>query len=112
MSAPARQSLGRAQAARFNARTFRLSALAALVATLAGCAPATHKAAIPQVRVLAEEELDCGPDEIRITEELGGRLLAIGCGRKQLYDARCAGVKCVVTKADGPTLGWRDRPDP
>lgn len=87
------------------------AALAGLTA-LGACMPATNKAAIPQVRVLAEEELDCGPDEIRISEELGGRLLAVGCGRKQLYDARCDGVKCVVTKVDGPALGWRDRPDP
>ncbi len=82
------------------------------MASLTACTPANNKAAIPQVRVLAEEELDCGPDEIRISEELGGRLLAVGCGHKQIYDARCEGVKCVVTKADGPALGWRDRPDP
>lgn len=87
---------------------------ALLVATLlaSACTPASNKAAIPQVRVLAETDLDCGPDDIRIEQELGGRFLAIGCGRKARYDARCEGVKCVVTEADGPALGWRDRPDP
>jgi len=113
MSASARQSSRRSQRAISTA--FLACLVAGLVAILGGasaCAPANNKAAIPQVRVLAEDELDCGPDEIRISEELGGRLLAVGCGRKQLYDARCEGVKCVVTKADGPALGWRDRPDP
>lgn len=110
MSASARQSSQRVIPMRIASLFGFGAALGAFALT--ACTPATNKAAIPQVRVLAEDELDCGPDEIRISEELGGRLLAVGCGRKQLYDARCEGVKCVVTKADGPALGWRDRPDP
>lgn len=77
-----------------------------------GCAVATHKAAIPEVRLLAERDLDCAPDDIRIEEEWGGRFEATGCGRKAQYDARCDGGRCVVTEATGPRPGWRDRPDP
>lgn len=77
-----------------------------------GCAVASHKQAIPEVRLLAERDLDCAPDEIRIEEEWGGRFEAIGCGRKAQYDARCDGGRCAVTEATGPRPGWRDRPDP
>lgn len=77
-----------------------------------GCAVATHKAAIPEVRLLAERDLDCAPDDIRIEEEWGGRFEATGCGRKAQYDARCDGGRCVVTEATGLRPGWRDRPDP
>lgn len=87
--------------------------LGAGAATLgAGCAVATHKAAIPEVRLLAERDLDCAPDQIRIEVEWGGRFEAIGCGRKAQYDARCDGGRCSVTEATGPRPGWRDRPDP
>lgn len=84
----------------------------AALALGAGCAVATHKAAIPEVRLLAERDLDCAPDDIRIEEEWGGRFEATGCGRKAQYDARCDGGRCVVTEATGPRPGWRDRPDP
>ena len=85
-----------------------------VVATLAlgACAAATNKAALPEVRLLAERDLDCAPRDIRIEEELGGRFLAIGCGRKARYDARCQAGQCVVTEAGGPVPGWRDRPEP
>jgi hypothetical protein len=108
MTASARQSRTRVGARR---RIARIGLFPALLGA-AGCVGAANEAAIPEVRLLAEKELDCAPRDIRIEEELGGRLLAIGCGRKALYDARCEGVRCVVTEATGPAPGWRDRPEP
>jgi hypothetical protein len=95
-------------------RRRRAPLLAAIACALAGgCTPgATNKAAIPEVRLLAERDLDCAPKDIRIEEELGGRFLAVGCGRKARYDARCDGGRCSVSEATGATPGWRDRPDP
>lgn len=113
MTALARQTCWRRCAASPQASAAALLAAIALAGAAAGCTPgATNKAAIPEVRLLAERDLDCAPRDIRIEEELGGRFLAVGCGRKARYDARCDGGRCSVSEATGTTPGWRDRPDP
>jgi hypothetical protein len=71
-----------------------------------------HGAAEPQVRGLASSDLDCPDSEIRLTEELGGRYKAVGCGRKTYYRTACDGLSCTVTGENGPFIPWRDRPDP
>jgi len=67
--------------------------------------------AIPVVRVHAEADLDCPGNEIRITQKLGGRFEAIGCGHRAEYLTACEGVRCVV-EDPGKSVPWRARPDP
>jgi hypothetical protein len=69
-------------------------------------------AAIPQVRVHAEGELDCPQADIRIEEQPGGRFLAVGCGKKALYQAQCVGLSCKVRGPNDPPIPFRDFPDP
>jgi hypothetical protein len=68
--------------------------------------------AIPQVRVIAESDLDCPQADIHIEEQLGGRLLAVGCGHKALYHAQCVGLKCTVRGENDRSIPFRDRPEP
>jgi hypothetical protein len=82
-----------------------------VVAFLGACTTASG-AAVPLVRVHAASDLDCPDAEIRITEELGGRYKAIGCGRKAYYRTACEGLNCVVRGQDEPTIPWKDRPEP
>ncbi|HVY49691.1 MAG TPA: hypothetical protein VHB21_27545 [Minicystis sp.] len=69
------------------------------------------RAAIPEVRVVAEKDLDCPQSELRITEELGGRLFVVGCGRKATYKAQCDGLSCVV-RGENESIPFHDRPEP
>jgi hypothetical protein len=69
-------------------------------------------AAIPQVRVHAEDELDCPQANIVIEEQPGGRFLAVGCGKKALYQAQCVGLTCRVRGPNDPPIPFRDFPDP
>jgi len=82
-----------------------------LLLALAACTTASG-AAVPLVRAHAASDLDCPDAEIRITEELGGRYKAVGCGRKATYRTACEGLQCEVRSADGPAIPWRDRPEP
>lgn len=76
-----------------------------------GCA--TNKdAAVPLVRVRAEKDLKCPPDQITVRSKIGGKYLASGCGRTAIYDSACEGLKCSVSLEDEEAPGWRDRPDP
>lgn len=63
----------------------------------------------PQVMSDAERDLDCPASEIRLEEGWGGRWLAVGCGRKANYNAKCDGIACEVSAGDG-AVPWRDRP--
>jgi hypothetical protein len=67
--------------------------------------------AIPLVRAHAETDLDCPGDQIRITQQFGGRFEAIGCGHKAVYNTACEGLRCTVAEP-GKNIPWRDRPDP
>ena len=69
-------------------------------------------AAVPLVRVRAASDLDCPDAEIRISEELGNRYKAVGCGRKMLYRTACDGLSCVVQSENEPGIPWKDRPEP
>jgi hypothetical protein len=88
-------------------------ALAALLGLQAAACHATgNRPAIPQVRGLAERDLDCPGSDIRIEEELTGMFKAVGCGRKARYQAACVHLACTVSPEDGPAIPWRDRPEP
>src|SRR5262245_37069023 len=93
--------------------TFTLRA--ALLALLAsGCSFTTSGAssnAIPMVRLRAETDLSCPGNEIRITQLLGGRFEAVGCGHRAEYLTACEGLQCVV-EDQGKAVPWRARPDP
>lgn len=78
---------------------------------LAACAT-TAGAAVPSVRARATTDLDCPDDQIRISEELGGRYKAIGCGRKAYYRTACDGLRCEVRGEGEPAIPWKDRPEP
>lgn len=67
--------------------------------------------AFPVVRVQASSDLDCPQRDIRLIQEFGGRVVAIGCGHKATYNTGCEGLRCVVAP-EGQTVPWRDRPDP
>jgi hypothetical protein len=83
---------------------------------LAGClntiTTSGAAAAIPMARVRAESDLDCPQADIRIEEEVGGRLKAIGCGRKASYTAMCNGLQCEVRGEGERPLPFKERPDP
>jgi hypothetical protein len=64
------------------------------------------------VRVRAASDLDCPDADIRITEELGNRYKAVGCGRKIFYRTACDGLSCVVQSENEPAIPWKDRPEP
>jgi hypothetical protein len=78
-----------------------------------GCAAcASTSGALPAVRARATTDLDCPEASIVITERIGGRLEAVGCGRKAGYRAACIALSCEVRgEADEP-IPDRDRPDP
>lgn len=63
------------------------------------------------VLVHAAKDLDCPQDEIRATEEWGGKYKAVGCGRKAYYRTACDGLQCVVHGEGEAFVPWRDRPD-
>jgi hypothetical protein len=67
--------------------------------------------AVPMVRVHAEADLDCPGREIRITQKIGGRFEAVGCGHRAEYLTACDGLQCVV-EDPGKSVPWRARPDP
>jgi hypothetical protein len=67
--------------------------------------------AIPGVRVQAEKDLDCAQEQIRITQQFGGRFDAFGCGHRATYLTACEGLKCTVEE-EGKSIPWRARPDP
>ena len=69
-------------------------------------------AAEPQVRIRAEKDLVCKKDRIEVSQGLGGRYTATGCGRTVDYDSVCDGLQCQVSKAGEEAPAWRDRPDP
>jgi hypothetical protein len=84
-----------------------------LLLSISGCANVNGRgAAEPLVRAHAESDLDCPGAEIRVSEELGGRYKAIGCGRKAYYRTACDGLSCVVEGGEGPMVPWKDRPEP
>ena len=85
--------------------------LACALLVVAGCTTATG-AALPLVRYHATRDLDCDEEQIRITEELGGRYKAVGCGRKAVYRTACDGLNCEVHGEDEGAIPWRDRPPP
>lgn len=64
----------------------------------------------PIVRIDAEKDLDCPPDEITLSEEWGGVWKAVGCGRVQRYNANCSGIRCDVHRADEGPVPIQDRP--
>ncbi len=95
-------------------RWIESAGIAALVIGLTpGCfAPSGASSnAIPLVRVHAESDLDCPGSEIRITQKLGGKFEAVGCGHKAEYLTACEGLQCVVEEP-GKSVPWRSRPDP
>lgn len=67
--------------------------------------------AIPMVRLHAETDLDCPGNEIRVTQQLGGRFEAVGCGHRAEYNTACEGLQCVVEE-QGKSVPWRARPEP
>jgi hypothetical protein len=67
--------------------------------------------AIPMVRMHAETDLNCPGEEIRVTQELGGRFEAVGCGQRAEYLTACEGLQCTV-EDQGKSVPWRARPDP
>jgi hypothetical protein len=67
--------------------------------------------AIPGVRVQAEKDFDCAQEQIRITQQLGGRFDAVGCGHHATYLTACEGLRCTVEE-QGQSIPWRARPDP
>jgi hypothetical protein len=69
-------------------------------------------AAAPLVRVHAESDLDCPGEQIQVVEELGGRYMAVGCGRKVYYRTACDGLNCIVEADANRSIPWKDRPDP
>lgn len=89
-----------------------LAALPALALALAGCAAFGHDAAVPLVREHAVKDLDCSENDLRISEELGGRYKVIGCGRKAFYRTACVALTCEVHPDEGAPIPWRDRPEP
>ncbi|HEY4122608.1 MAG TPA: hypothetical protein VGM56_32310 [Byssovorax sp.] len=91
---------------------FSFLAVAALAACTNTISMSGASPAIPEARVVAEKDLDCPQQQIHIEEQLGGRLLASGCGRKALYHAQCVALQCTVRGEDEPSIPFRDRPDP
>jgi hypothetical protein len=67
--------------------------------------------AIPGVRIQAERDFDCAQPQIRVTQQLGGRFEAIGCGHRATYVTACEGLQCTVEE-QGKSIPWRARPDP
>ena len=92
-----------------------LSAVVFGAASLVGCSTTISmsgaKAAIPQVRLQAEEDFDCPQADIRIEEQVGGRFLVVGCGKKGIYQAQCDGLQCRIRGEHDPSIPFRDRPD-
>ena len=84
---------------------------AGLCVLLGACTTATG-AAVPMVKTQATRDLDCPEDQIRVSEEWGGRYKAVGCGRKAVYRTACEGLNCEVRGEDDPAIPWRDRPPP
>jgi hypothetical protein len=84
-----------------------------LVLLASGCIATSGASsnAIPMVRLHAEADLNCPAKEIRITQLLGGRFEAIGCGHRAEYLTACEGLQCVVEEP-GKSVPWRARPDP
>jgi len=69
--------------------------------------------ALPLVHTRAPKDLDCPDKRIHVTEELGGRYRATGCGRTLVYRSACEGLQCSVgLEGDESVPGWRDRPEP
>jgi hypothetical protein len=83
--------------------------LVALAVFAAGCAATQAES---QVRTRAASDLGCPASDIRVSEELGGRYRALGCGRKAFYRTACDGLSCVIQSVDAPAIPWKDRPDP
>jgi hypothetical protein len=67
--------------------------------------------AIPGVRLRAEKDFDCAQEAIRVTQQLGGRFEAVGCGQRATYITACEGLQCTVEE-QGKSIPWRARPDP
>ena len=67
--------------------------------------------ALPGVLVRAERDFDCDQKAIRVTQQIGGRIEAIGCGHRATYLTACEGLQCTV-EDQGQSIPWRARPDP
>jgi hypothetical protein len=95
----------------------RLALVTAVAAGLgllaAGCFTTSGASAnaIPGVRLRAEKDFDCAQEAIRITQQLGGRFEAIGCGHRATYITACEGLQCTVEE-QGQSIPWRARPEP
>ena len=61
---------------------------------------------------MAERDLMCPSDRIRIRSEWGGKYTAVGCGHKATYDSVCSHLDCQVAREGEAPPGWRDRPEP
>jgi hypothetical protein len=84
-----------------------------VLCAVAGCAtgyPLGAEQAKPLVRADAERDLDCPPEDIRVTESIGNVFEAIGCGQKAVYKANCEGTQCVVHREGDSFVPFRDRP--
>jgi len=64
------------------------------------------------VLVQAEKDLRCPQKKIRLQRKLGGRYLALGCGRSATYHSACEGLQCSVGQEDQSPQAWHGRPDP
>ena len=85
----------------------------ALALAVTGCftTSGASKHALPAVKVQASSDLDCPQEQIHVTQTLGGRWEAIGCGQKKKYNTGCDTLRCVVAP-EGQAVPWRARPDP
>jgi hypothetical protein len=90
----------------------RPAALAVVALALTACAALGHDAALPLVREHATKDLDCSEKDIRVSEELGGRYKAVGCGRRAMYRTACVALTCEVRPEDGAPIPSLDRPEP
>ena len=80
---------------------------------LTGCfaAGGASPHARPMVLVSASGDLDCPQKDIRVSQGVGGKFTAYGCGHSVVYNTACAGIQCSVAP-EGESLPWRARPDP
>ncbi len=91
------------------------AALVLLALSAGGCGtgyPIGAEHAKPLVLVDAERDLQCPQRDITAEEQWGGVWKAVGCGRTQMYNANCTGVRCEVRRADEGAVPIGDRPLP
>ena len=94
-------------------RTVRTPPLLCLPLALLGCFTVNGASsnAAPMVRVQAASDLDCPQSDIRVVQNFGGQVEAIGCGHKATYNTACDGLRCSVAP-QGENLPWHARPEP